>query len=66
MKLTREQRKKIINLFPRQRGNVKVDNNRFLDAIIYTPLGIKISPGKTPREIALQKFGGVAGGRNTR
>jgi hypothetical protein len=35
MKLTREQRKKIINLFPKQRGNVKVDNSRFLDAIIY-------------------------------
>jgi transposase len=35
MKLTREQRKKIINLFPKQRGNVTVDNSRFLDAIIY-------------------------------
>jgi transposase len=35
MKLTQEQREKIINLFPKQRGNVKVDNNRFLDAIIY-------------------------------
>jgi transposase len=35
MKLTREQRKKIMNLFPKQRGNVKVDNSRFLDAIIY-------------------------------
>jgi hypothetical protein len=27
----------------------------------YTPLGIKISPGKTPREIDWQKCGGVAG-----
>jgi transposase len=27
--------KKIMNLFPKQRGNVKVDNSRFLDAIIY-------------------------------
>jgi transposase len=27
--------KKIMNLFPKQRGNVKVDNRRFLDAIIY-------------------------------
>jgi transposase len=35
MKLTREQRKKIMNFFPKQRGNVKVDNSRFLDAIIY-------------------------------
>jgi transposase len=35
MKLTQEQRDKIIRLFPKQRGNVKVDNNRFLDAIIY-------------------------------
>jgi transposase len=26
---------KIINHFPKQRGNVKVDNSRFLDAIIY-------------------------------
>jgi transposase len=24
-----------MNLFPKQRGNVKVDNSRFLDAIIY-------------------------------
>jgi transposase len=35
MKLTREQRKKIMNLFPQQRGNVKLDTSRFLDAIIY-------------------------------
>jgi hypothetical protein len=28
-----EQRKKIIALFPKLRGNVKVDNGRFLDAI---------------------------------
>jgi transposase len=35
MKLTWEQRKKIMNLFPKQRGNVKVDTSRFLDAIIY-------------------------------
>jgi transposase len=35
MKLTREQREKIIRLFPKQRGNVKVDNSQFLDAIIY-------------------------------
>jgi transposase len=35
MKLTQEQRKKIMNLFPKQRGNVKVDTSRFLDAIIY-------------------------------
>ena len=35
MKLTQKQRDKIIRLFPKQRGNVKVDNNRFLDAIIY-------------------------------
>jgi transposase len=34
MKLTRKQRDKIIRLFPIQRGNVKVDNSRFLDAII--------------------------------
>jgi transposase len=27
--------KKNMNLFPKQRGNVKVDNSRFLDAIIY-------------------------------
>ncbi|MDR1251721.1 MAG: transposase [Treponema sp.] len=35
MKLTREQREKILRLFPKQRGNVKVDNSRFLDALIY-------------------------------
>jgi transposase len=35
MKLTREQREKILRLFPKQRGNVKVDNSRFLDAVIY-------------------------------
>ncbi|MDR0721407.1 MAG: transposase, partial [Treponema sp.] len=35
MKLTQEQRKKIINLFPKQRGKVKIDNSRFLDALIY-------------------------------
>jgi transposase len=35
MKLTREQRDNIIRLFPTQRGNVKVDNSRFPDAIIY-------------------------------
>jgi transposase len=34
MKLTREQRKKNYDLFPKQRGNVKVDNSRFPDAII--------------------------------
>ncbi|MDR3115254.1 MAG: transposase, partial [Treponema sp.] len=28
--------KKISNLFPKQRGKVKVDNSRFLDAIIYS------------------------------
>jgi hypothetical protein len=34
----------------------------FLVQSIYnTPLGIKISPGKIPREIAWQKCGGVAG-----
>jgi hypothetical protein len=27
--------KKIMNLFPKRRGNVKVDNSRFPDAIIY-------------------------------
>jgi transposase len=27
--------KKIMNLFPKQRGNVKLDSNRFPDAIIY-------------------------------
>jgi transposase len=35
MKLTQEQRKKIIALFPKQRGNVKVSNSQFLDALIY-------------------------------
>jgi transposase len=35
MKLTWEQREKILRLFPKQRGNVKVDNSRFLDAVIY-------------------------------
>ncbi|MDR0721580.1 MAG: transposase [Treponema sp.] len=35
MKISQEQRKKIIRLFPIQRGNVRVDNDRFLDAIIY-------------------------------
>jgi transposase len=35
MKLTREQREKILRLFSKQRGNVKVDNSRFLDAVIY-------------------------------
>jgi transposase len=35
MKLTMKQREKIIGLFPRQRGNVTVDNNRLLDALIY-------------------------------
>jgi transposase len=35
MKITREQRDKIIRLFPKQRGNVKVHNSIFLDAIIY-------------------------------
>ena len=28
---------------------------------LYSLLGIKISPGETPREIVRQKFGGVAG-----
>jgi transposase len=35
MKVTQEQRDKIIRLFPKQRGNVKVDTSQFLDAIIY-------------------------------
>jgi transposase len=35
MKITREQREKIIRFFPKQRGNVKADNRIFLDAIIY-------------------------------
>jgi transposase len=35
MKLTHEQRKKMITLFPKQRGKVKTDNSRFLDALIY-------------------------------
>jgi transposase len=35
MKLTRKQRDKIIRLFPKQPGNVKVDNSRFLGALIY-------------------------------
>ena len=35
MKLTQEQQQKIITLFPKQRGNVKVDNSRLLDALIY-------------------------------
>jgi transposase len=35
MKITREQRDKIIRLFPKQQGNVKVDNHIFLNAIIY-------------------------------
>jgi transposase len=35
MKITREQRDKIIRIFPKQRGNVKVGNRRFLDAVIY-------------------------------
>jgi transposase len=34
MKLSQEQRKKIIRLFPKQRGNVKVDDSRSLDALI--------------------------------
>ncbi|MDR0401040.1 MAG: transposase [Treponema sp.] len=33
--MTKKQREKIIRLFPMQRGNVKVDNNLFLDAILY-------------------------------
>jgi transposase len=35
MKITREQRDRILRIFPKQRGNVKVDNSRFLDALIY-------------------------------
>jgi transposase len=35
MKLSQEQRKKIIRLFPKQRGNVKVGNSRLFDALIY-------------------------------
>jgi transposase len=35
MKMTQEQRNKIIRLFPKQRGNVKVSNSVFLDALIY-------------------------------
>jgi hypothetical protein len=31
------------------------------DRAYYTPLGIKISSGKTPQEIVRQKFGGVTG-----
>jgi hypothetical protein len=34
MKITREQREKIMRFFPKQRGNVKVDNRIFLDAVI--------------------------------
>jgi transposase len=36
MKLTMKQREKIIGFFPKQRGNVTVDNNRLLDALIYS------------------------------
>jgi transposase len=36
MKLTQEQRKKIINLFPKPRGKVTSDRDRFLDALIYS------------------------------
>jgi hypothetical protein len=35
MKLTREQWERIINLSPKQRGNMKVDDSRFLGAITY-------------------------------
>jgi transposase len=35
MKLTAQQRKKILSLLPRQRGNVTIDNARFIDAVIY-------------------------------
>ncbi|MDR0623877.1 MAG: transposase [Treponema sp.] len=35
MKITGEQRQKIIHFFPKQRRNVKVDNSLFLEAIIY-------------------------------
>jgi transposase len=35
MKLTAQQRKKILSLLPRQRGNVTIDNAGFIDAIIY-------------------------------
>ncbi|MDR0997893.1 MAG: transposase [Treponema sp.] len=35
MKLTWKQRDKIIHLFPKQPGNVKVDNSRFLDTVVY-------------------------------
>ena len=35
MKLTVTQREKITGLFPKQRGNVTVDNDRLLDALIY-------------------------------
>jgi transposase len=35
MKLTQRQREKIIRLFPKQRGNVKINSSRFLDAVIY-------------------------------
>jgi hypothetical protein len=56
MKLAQEQRKKIINLFPKQRGNVKVDNSRFPDAIIY--IGEKTRPtlyAGMPGEIPLRE-----------
>jgi transposase len=35
MKMTEEQRKKIITLFPKQRGNVKIDSGWLLDALLY-------------------------------
>ncbi|MBR0225185.1 MAG: transposase [Thermoguttaceae bacterium] len=35
MSITREQYKRIESLFPKQRGNVQVDNQTFLNALLY-------------------------------
>jgi hypothetical protein len=40
-------------MWPTKQGNIII-----VLSLSYTPLGIKISSGKTPREIGWQKFGG--------
>jgi hypothetical protein len=35
MKITQEQKKKIISLFPKPHGNVKIDGGVLLEALVY-------------------------------
>jgi transposase len=60
MKISREQRVKILRLFPIQRGNLKIDNSRFLDAVIYICengcKGRALPPSFGPRHTIYARF----------